>query len=352
MEGWIRWLEELSEEEYTKFGKKCVNLGKMTRDELPVPPGFAISTECYEYFANEASLPEKIHACLNTLGATDVENIEKTSETIKKIICEQEMPDRLVEEIAKFYNELSEKCQKDNVEVAVRSSGAVSMPGQFESYLCIRGVEDVVEKVIECWASTFTARAIVSRIERGMKVEESPIGVAVLKMVNAKCAGIMFTINPLTEDRSKIIIEGNWGLGESVALGTATPDWIKVNKITLEIEEKKLGNKVVEVVYDRESGGTKEVEVPLERQKKFCVTDEEIRKIALLGKEVERFFGGEPQDIEWAIDMDLPEDKNVLLVQTRPEKTWALKTDKKVVKEKGSALDHIVSLASKGVKVS
>jgi pyruvate,water dikinase len=192
---------------------------------------------------------------------------------------------------------------------------------------------------------------MASRMEKGLKVEESPIGVAVLKMVNARCSGIMFTINPITEDRSKTVIEANWGLGETVALGTATPDWFKVNRMTLDIEEKKLGNKINEVIYDAEEGRTKEVEVPLERQEVFCVSDDEVRAVTVLGNKVEEFFGGEPQDIEWAIDKDLPPEKNLFLVQTRPEKTWAMKSDKTVSKPKGSAVDRIVDLVTEGLKV-
>jgi len=170
-------------------------------------------------------------------------------------------------------------------------------------------------------------------------------------MVNARCSGIMFTINPITEDRSKIVIEGNWGLGESVASGTATPDWYKVNRITLEIEERKQGHKNKEVVYYPKKGGTKEVDVPKKRQEILCLNDDEIKRLAILGNKVEKCFGGEPQDIEWAIDNDLPPDNNILLVQSRPEKTWALKKDKKISTRKGTALDHIVGLVKEGVKV-
>jgi pyruvate,water dikinase len=352
MAKWVRWLEDLDLEEITIFGKKCVNLGKMIRDGLAIPPGFAISTEGYEYFANEAGFPQQISDYLRTTpDATEVENIEETSRVIQEMISNREMSKELQNEVSKFYEELCEKTGKKDVEVAVRSSGAVSMPGQFESYLFVCGVDQVIRKVVDCWASSFTARAMRSRIERGMNLEESPIGVAVLKMVNARCSGIMFTINPITEDRSKIVVEGNWGLGETVASGTATPDWYKVNRITMEVEEKKLGHKNMEVVYDTEEGGTKEADVPPERREIFCLDDVEIRQLAILGNKVEKFFGGEPQDIEWAIDKDLPPENNILLVQSRPEKTWALKKEKKISKKEGSALDRIVGLVTEGMKV-
>jgi len=352
MARWIRWLEDLNPEEFTFFGKKCVNLGKMMRDGLAIPPGFAISTEGYEHFVQESGLPQQISDYLKkTPDATEVENIEQTSRDIRKMISSKEPSEELKKEISAFYAELCEKTQKENVEVAVRSSGAVSMPGQFESYLFVSSVDNVITKVIDCWASSFTARAMRSRIERGMSLEQSPIGVAVQKMVNARCSGIMFTINPITEDRSKIVIEGNWGLGESVASGTVTPDWYKVNRITLEIEEKKRRHKNKEVVYDMEKGGTKEADVPTERQKLLCLNDDEIKRLAILGNKVEKFFGGEPQDIEWAIDKDLASDNNILLVQSRPEKTWALKKEKKIFNREGSALDHIVGLVTEGVKI-
>ena len=322
------------------------------RDGLAIPPGFAISTEGYEHFAKESGLPQQISGYLkNTPNATEVENVEDTSRDIREMISSKALSTELKEEISAFYAVLCEKAQEEDVEVAVRSSGAVSMPGQFESYLYVSGVQNVITKVIECWASSFTARAMRSRIERGMSLEESPIGVAVLKMVNARCSGIMFTINPITEDRSKIVIEGNWGLGESVASGTATPDWYKVNRITHEIEERKQGHKNKEVIYDPEMGGTKEVDVPKERQEILCLNDDEVKRLAILGNKVEKFFGGEPQDIEWAIDKDLAPDNNVMLVQSRPEKTWALKKEKKISSTEGSALDHIVGLVTEGVKI-
>ena len=342
----------MKEEEFTTFGRKCVNLGKMIRDGLPVPPGFAISTAGYEYFASGAGLQKEIHSYLSASSdATQTDKIEETSRGIRTMISERKMPEELEKEITRLYDELSGKTQTADVAVAVRSSGAISMPGQFESYLFVRGIDDVVRRVVDCWASSFTARAMVSRMQKGLGVEESPIGVAILKMVNARCSGIMFTINPITEDRSKTVIEANWGLGESVALGTATPDWFKVNRITLDIEEKKLGNKVKEVAYDVKEGRTRETEVPLERQEVFCVSDDEVRAVTILGNKVEEFFGGEPQDIEWAIDKDLPSEKNLFLVQTRPEKTWVMKRDKTVSKQKGSAVDRIVDLVSEGVKV-
>ena len=221
---WGRWLEDIEEEEFAIFGKKCANLGKMIRDGMPIPPGFAVSTEGYEHFANEAGIPEQNSNYLkNTPDATSVENIEETSRAIRKIISLTSIPEDLRAEISSFYKGLCEKTKKSDVEVAVRSSGAVSMPGQFESYLFVRGVDNVIQKVIDCWASSFTARAMISRLERDMSLELSPIGVAILKMVNAKCSGIMFTINPITEDRSKIVIEGNWAFDRGIWIEKRTP---------------------------------------------------------------------------------------------------------------------------------
>ena len=164
MAKWVRWLQDLNPEEFITFGKKCVNLGKMIRDGLAIPPGFAISTEGYVYFANEAGLPQQISDYLRaTPDATEVKNIEETSKVIREMISSKKISEELRMEISKFYSELCKKTQKEDVQVAVRSSGAVSMPGQFESYLFVRGVDEVIRKVIDCWASSFRLQICPAR---------------------------------------------------------------------------------------------------------------------------------------------------------------------------------------------
>ena len=350
----VYWMRELDKSALNVVGKKCANLGELSNMGLPTPPGFAISVAGYERFLKETGVGQKIHEYLQQNYTTEMfkktSEAEAASEAIRKMIEDTAMPADMEKEITDTYNTLCKEIGRADVEVAVRSSGAVSMPGQFETYLYVRGVGEVITHVIRCWGSTFTPRAIMFRIEKGLGSGIWPIGVAVIKMVNAKVAGIMFTLIPVTGDRSKITIEANWGLGESVVSGRVEPDRFKIDKITLEIEERRLGRKEQEYIYDSDKKIVEFREMPVERQKEFCLTDEEIGKLANFGKQAEGLFGGEPQDIEWAIDKDLPPEKNVLLLQSRPETIWASKQKRDIPRAK-SALDYITSTLTEGKKL-
>jgi len=350
----IYWMRELNKSALNIVGKKCANLGEMSNMGLPAPPGFAISVVGYERFMKETGVGQKINEYLqqnySTEGLKSAGEAEVASKAIRKMIEDKPMPEDMEKEIIDAYHTLCKEIGRDDVEVAIRSSGAVSMPGQFETYLYVRGAREVIPHVIRCWGSTFTPRAIMFRAEKGLDVGIWPIGVAVIKMVNAKAAGIMFTLNPVTGDRSKISIEGNWGLGESVVSGRIEPDRFKINKITLEIEEKRLGRKEEEYVYDSKKRTVGFKKVPPERRREFCLTDEEILRLVNLGKQAEKLFGGEPQDTEWAIDKELPPEKNILSLQSRPETIWASKQKKGIPRAK-SALDYITSTLMEGKKL-
>ena len=187
------------------------------------------------------------------------------------------MPDYLAEAIRQAYRELCNKTSLVNVSVAVRSSATAedlpdaSFAGQQETYLNVSGEEKLLEKTMKCWSSLFTPRAIFYRTQKGFKHEDVLISVGVQKMVNAKAAGVMFTLNPVTGDRNQIVIEGNWGLGEAVVSGAVTPDYFAVDKNTMQIIERKIAKKTVEYVRDPETGETIHAEVPFERQEIPCL---------------------------------------------------------------------------------
>lgn len=353
MKKYVYWLEELGKDDIYVAGKKCCNLGEMKRAGLTVPPGFALSLDAYERFIRDTGLADKILDLVKKNMSrlqSSVEAFEEISEEIRSRIEAKEMPDDLKEEILSHYRVLCEKCQILDVAVAVRSSGPVSMPGQFDTHLNVRGEEDLLKKVIKVWASSFNGRAMAYRMQRNMPVESSPIGVAVLKMVNAKASGVMFTLDPVNGDRSRIFIEGSWGLGESLVSGSVNPDKYIVDKVTMEITNRIICEKEVEMVYGP-SGGIVAVDVPPERRNVPCLTDEEVLELARLGKALEKHFG-RPQDVEWGIDKDLPFPRNVILLQTRPETIWSKKEVKPVAEVKSSALEHIASRLIAGFKVS
>jgi pyruvate,water dikinase len=321
---WIYWLEELGQEFNEAVGKKCANLGEMTKLGMRVPPGYAISVHGYERFMRLTGLDERISAHFATLGddlKTSVAKQMEASRAAQQMIREAAVPAEVADDITAHYRALCQRCGKDEVAVAVRSSGSVSMPGQMETFLNVQGEANVVRKVIEVWESTFNTRAIAFRLEKGMAVDTAPIGVAVLKMVNAKSAGVVLTVAPTTGDLDRIVIEGNWGLGESVVSGEMNPDNFIVHKDSLAID-KTINRKTLWVTPN--GRGTARGEVPREMQELPCLEDNEILEIVRIALDVENHFGM-PQDMEWVVDQDLPFPESIIWVQARPAKFTAKK---------------------------
>jgi pyruvate,water dikinase len=329
----VHWLHDLGQEHDDLVGKKCANLGEMMRLGMQVPPGFAISVDGYRKYMDLTGLTGRIADHFAALGDDLKRNFSKqieASRCAQEMIRSAPMPLEICEEIEREYDALCERCRTANVPVAVRSSGAVSMPGQMESYLQVRGSAEVKRRVVEVWESAFNTRAIAFRLEHGMAVDRAPIGVGVIRMVNAKTAGVVLTLDPLTGETDRVVIEGNWGLGESVVSGEMTPDHFVVMKDTAVID-KKIHRKTRWVVSTGQ--GTANADVPVNMQDAPCLTDDEIRELARVAMNVERHFGV-PQDMEWVVDRDLPFPQNVFWVQARPAKYSA--------KTKGAETDYLI----------
>ncbi|MEM3568865.1 MAG: phosphoenolpyruvate synthase [Candidatus Jordarchaeales archaeon] len=206
-----------------------------------------------------------------------------------------------------------------------------SFAGQQDTFLNVSKGE-LVESVRRCWSSLFTPRAIAYREEKGFRHEDVSIGVAVQEMVDAKAAGVMFSIHPVTGDKNRILIEASWGLGEAVVSGAVTPDTYIVDKKTFEILEKQIATKKVEHIRDPKTGKTIHVEVPKERQNVPALTDEEIKALARYARQIEQHYGT-PQDMEWAID----KDGRIFILQARPEtvhSTGSAMVEQRLVEEK------------------
>ncbi|MCX5879412.1 MAG: PEP/pyruvate-binding domain-containing protein [Deltaproteobacteria bacterium] len=322
---WIYWSEELGSQHNEIVGKKCANLGEMTRLGMRVPPGFAICVDGYEQFMEQSGAGEEVRRYVkeNVRGFREVEKQIEASRAIRGIIESKSMPYDMKKELDAHYDELCSRVGMDRVRVAVRSSGAVSMPGQMESFLNVLGKDEVSNHVIKVWGSAFTTRAIAFRIEKGMEMERAPIGVAVLKMVNAKSAGVVLTVLPTTGDTTKVVVEGNWGLGESVVSGEVNPDHFLVDKETRDIEST-INEKTKMVVY--RSSGTATTDVPGDMQNQACLSKEELLEIVRVSLDVEKHFNT-PQDMEWVVDFDLPFPQNIFWVQARPAKFTKKKED-------------------------
>jgi len=328
----ILWFDELSKEDIPLVGGKNANLGEMLRSKIPVPPGFAITAYAYNEFITKTDIAEKIYKTIEET-VTDVNNpkhYEEASKKIRKIIESTRMPAEIEKNIKSAYSELNEKSGMSEAFVAVRSSATAedlpdaSFAGQQDTFLNVRGADELVEKTVKCWSSLFTPRAIYYRNQKGFKHEQVFISVGVQVMVNAKAAGVIFTLNPVTGEPNQIVIEANWGLGESVVSGSVTPDDYVVDKKTLKIIEKRVAKKTVEYIRDPKTGKTIHAEVPKQRQEQPCLTEEEIARLAEIARNIEQHYG-RAQDIEFSIDRDMPSPENMFIVQSRPETVWSLK---------------------------
>lgn len=328
----VLWFDELTKEDIPLVGGKNANLGELIKAGIPVPPGFAITAYAYQKFIEETGIAKKIYRIIEETitDKNDPKLYEEASQKVRRIIESTPMPEDIEKAIKAAYVKLEDKMKQADVSVAVRSSATAedladaSFAGQQETYLNVKGEKELIEKTIKCWSSLFTPRAIYYRTQKGFKHEDVFISVGIQKMVNAKAAGVAFTINPVTGEQNQILIEGNWGLGESVVSGAVTPDDFIVDKNTLKIISKKIVKKTLEYIRDPNSGRTIHAEVPLERQEQPCLTDQEVLKIAELAKKIEEHYG-KAQDIEWAIDRDIPFPENVFIVQSRPETVWSAK---------------------------
>lgn len=333
MQRWTYWFEELGSEYNDFVGKKCANLGEMTCMGLRVPPGFALSLKACTDFMSLSGAGAEIMAYLDKAGH-DLEGIAALNEAsaeLRNIVDSKEMPAEMKDAILSCYQNLCERCNTDDVAVSTRSAGAKSHPGQYETHLNVKGESEVIDHIKKVWSSAFNPRSLAARKRAGLPLHSDPIGVAVLKMVNARAAGVLFTADPNTGDHSRMIIEANWGLGESVVGGEAMPDVFILLKDNLEIVERRLGGKGRIVrCHDR---GVVEEETPCEQKECFCLTDEEIVEIARLGKVLEKRFGV-PQDTEWAVEHDQAHPENVILLQTRPG----------VIARKTDPLDQVINL--------
>lgn len=329
----IAWFNDISKEDIADVGGKGANLGEMTRAHFPVPNGFVVTAQAYYTFLKENNLPTKIRHLLGTANFNHQDSLQQVSKHIKKHIVEGHVSEKFTKEIFTAYRELSGPMS--DALVAVRSSATAedlptaSFAGQQETFLNVKGEANVLLKVKEAWASLFEPRAIFYRHEQ--KFDHFKIGIAipVQKMVNSDTSGVMFTLDPVTNDKSKVVIEAIYGLGEYIVQGKVTPDHYEVDKKSMNILFKSEAKQTI--MYTRAPHGNKEMAVPGGKQSKQKISDKHIKELAELGKKLEHhyFF---PQDIEWAI-----EKNNVYIVQTRPITTTHKQKESRSAKMAGDA---------------
>jgi pyruvate,water dikinase len=309
----ILWFNKISKKDTALVGGKGANLGEIFRAGFPVPNGFCVTAQAYFDFLKKTGLDKKIKQLLSGVSADNTKQLNQSSGLVKRAILRSDMPENLKKEIIQNYRKL---CGKKDCYVAVRSSATAedlpdaSFAGQQSTYLDMIGSDEVVNAVKKCWASLFEARAIFYRAQNNYDHLKVGIAVPIQKMIRSETAGVMFTIDPVSNDESKLAIEAGWGLGEVVVLGEVTPDRYLVDKKSLKIVEKTVNAQDWQIV--RSENGTKHVSVPKEKQNKAKLSDQQIIELTKIGIKIEKHYQF-PQDNEWAI-----EDDKIYLVQSRP----------------------------------
>jgi pyruvate,water dikinase len=347
--------EEVDKGSLPLVGGKNASLGEMIKVGIRVPPGFAVTTDAYLSFITETRIKDKIHRILSGVNPDDVESLNQAADDVRNLINRASMSDEVGRAIEEGYSQLCVKCLVEVVPVAVRSSATAedlptaSFAGQQETYLWVQGAAHVRESVQKCWASLFTPRAISYRIKNNFPHEKVLISAGIQKMVNSKAAGVMFTINPTDGDPSKVVIEGSWGLGETVVSGSVNPDKFVVDKVIMEASEKTISTKHLECIYDPNKGEVVNADVDPKKQDTCCLEDVEVKGLVKMGKEIEAHYG-RPMDIEWAIDRDMPYPENMFIVQARPETVWSQRKAESVIGKK-TAKQLLMEQAMKRIKI-
>ena len=352
---YVLGFSEVGKNSLGRVGGKNASLGELIHAGIQVPPGFAVTTDSYMNFVSEAGIKDEIFAVLANLNPKRVQDLNTAAARIQELMINASVPERIYQAIRLSYSQLCEKCLVDALPVAVRSSATAedlptaSFAGQQDTYLWISGTEQVVDSVKRCWASLFTPRAISYRIKNKFEHEKVLISVGVQKMVNSKAAGVMFTLNPTNGDISKVVIEANWGLGETVVSGSVNPDKFVVDKVMMEINERSISTKHIECTYSIEQGRVVNADVPVDRQCECCLQDDEIRELVRFAKHIETHYGL-PMDIEWAIDKDLAFPDNLFIVQARPETVWSQRKPASILGRK-TGRELLLEQAMKRIKI-
>ncbi len=294
-----------------RVGGKGASLARMATAGLPVPPGFHITTDAYRRYVEENHLGDRILSAAAQAQGKDLAALDRASEQIQTLIARGTIPGDIAEMIRQWYGELGA-----NAPVAVRSSATaedlpgMSFAGQLESYLNVRGGDEVIHAVKRCWASLWTGRAIGYRQRQGIRPEDVSMAVVVQQLVAAEVAGVVFTANPVTGARDELMINAAWGLGEAIVSGRVTPDTIVINKRTGAVASQEIADK--EVMTVRSNEGTRDEPVPAGKRQRAALDPQQTAELARLGMKIEQLYG-QPMDIEWAMC-----DGRIFIVQARP----------------------------------
>jgi len=338
----VRGLNEVGADDRAVAGGKGAGLGELCRAGIGVPPGYVVTAEAFERALRALDPGGAIRGEVERLPADDAAAIAEVTGRVRARIAGAPFPDEVRDQIAARYRGLG----GDRVGVAVRSSAtgedeaAASFAGLQDTYLWVRGADALIDHVRKCWASLYNAEAVGYRLR--MKIAERDLAMAVVvqRMVEPRCAGVMFTCSPVTGDRSVIAVEGCWGLGSALVSGDVTPDSFVISKVTGEIVRRQVAAKLRMHRAGPGGAGVAVADVPASLQRAACLRDADLAALARLGGQVEDHYGT-PQDIEWAITDGAALQEGVVVLQSRPETVWSRRRAAPVATPKARAVDHV-----------
>jgi pyruvate,water dikinase len=337
----VAWFRDVGIADRPTVGGKGGSLGELTQAGIAVPPGFVVTTSAFEQFLEALEARAPVRSLVEALDPNDLGAATKLSEELRRRVIEEPMPAAVEQAIRAAHAELS----PGDEPVAVRSSATTedaedaSFAGLQDTFLWVLGADQMVARVRECWGSLYSVESMTYRLKHAFPEDGVAMGVVVQRMVDAMCAGVMFTRSPTTGDKSVITIEGAWGLGSAVVSGEVTPDRWVLGKITGEISVRDISDKHARQV-PAPGGGIHEVENEAVIANQPCLTDDQLMALREVGRKVERHYG-KPQDIEWALD----EQGALFLLQSRPETVWSAKDAAAPVKPtEDNPLKHVMSI--------
>jgi pyruvate,water dikinase len=347
----VKWFSEIGKDSGNVAGGKGANLGEIYNLKVPVPPGFVITAQAYDYFIENSGLKERIKNLLEKINYEDTQLLNDVTEKIRNYIVEAKMPKDMEEEIVEAYenlgaSDLSEvqgsaldilHNAQEPIFVAVRSSATTedlaeaSFAGQQDSFLNVKGNQQLITFIKKCFASLFTSRATYYRNKQGFKDVQASLAVVIQKMVDSTKSGVIFSKDPNYKN-DNIIMEAVWGLGEGIVSGTITPDKYVINRETMEITDIKVSDKKIAMTRDS-SGGKTTIKLREEKSKQQVLTKNEVMRLSELALQLEEHYK-KPQDMEFAI-----EGEDIYIVQTRPITTIEKRID---VKDSGNVTGEVI----------
>jgi len=333
-EKYIKWFSGIGLDDIALVGGKGANLGVMTQKGIDVPPGFCVTSQAYIDFISGAGLGQVIRDIIGSIDFEDTADLSAKCTDIRRRITDTPVPQDIKDAIESAYTQLSKNIGLSDPQVAVRSSATAedlpdaSFAGQQDTYLYIRGFQEVVEHVKRCWASLWTARATYYRQDKSFDHFDVALSAVVQKMVKSEKAGVMFTGNPVNNDVTEIMINSSWGLGESVVSGSVSPDEYILDKKTLKIKEKNIADKKIMMIEQEEGIGTKTVPVDKylgpEKVNEESLSEKELQVLGDAASAIESIYG-DPMDVEWALDADT---QKLYILQARPITTLKRRNSK------------------------